>query len=138
MRLRVVTERWSKVTVSAYEMDGAVHIADESKTLDVTVQWPAIGRPLIYLNVHPGTASRLSKCHAGSIAACIARRGLEVVGRRLGMSMWATHRWADNMLLSANNRAKPGPCAGRLPVIYDRSLRSETGLEIDLKDPLSR
>lgn len=115
-------------------MDGAVEIDDGSKTLDVTVQRPASGRPLIYLNVHPGTASRFSKRFAaGSIVACIALQDLELLGRRLGMSMGA-----DNMLLPAIDRATLGPRAGRLPVIYDRSLKSETGLEIDLKDPLSR
>lgn len=120
-------------------MDGAVEIDDGSKTLNVTVQQPAIGRPLIYLNVHPGTASRFSKRYAvGSIVVCIARQDLELLGRRLGMSMGASHRCADGMLLSAIDRAMLHPRAGRLPVIYDRSLKSETGLEIDLKDPLSR
>ena len=38
MRLREVTQRWFKVTVSAYEKGGEVDIDNFSKTLDVTVQ----------------------------------------------------------------------------------------------------
>jgi hypothetical protein len=48
--------------------------------------------------------------------------------------MESFHRGASNVLSMASDRAVPDPHAGRLLVIYDRSLKLETGLEMGLDD----
>lgn len=128
MRLRGATWRWSEEKVLG-------HVGDGSKASSLMVQWPGRLATAADLSRRATPAAPEAYLDPKSVVllaplshACKARQGFIALGSRPRLSRGTYQVVMTKCRYPPGARPMLDPRAGKLPIKYDRSLKSEAGL----------